>query len=488
MSVYGVVVDDEDIYYKLDLGAVEVMFFRGDGSITYPDGTSDFEVRYTPNTLAAKIDLNKIPTGVAQIHGIVYQDGEDAELGEYTIFDELKGALETLEFNFNDPEGDVRLEYQNTEHVSGEPEIDIISAELIDSEIFYTLSFVFREVPGKTEDFLYLIKLGDAEIRYTSGKGTIKYYNQEVETTQITLDSKSISAKFEKAKLVITTALFEISSWHSPSEFKEYKDTLIANLPAYLFFPGGNMNMEISLFQNNNIIMKLSGELPNTFSQDLRQRIDQHGDINSNVEVQEVLDYEALLKEEFTIYDFFEIQPYVDGIPGQGEIDFQFQNATGGITSQKPITQTIRGIWKFMIPIENEANITFRILRSIAEPPTLDALLFDFIFRDLKINLSAEYKYWFIQSNSLFPNYIVDYFNSELLVLEFPNFNYYELKTNLKVPEFGFIIVYNETLADLDKDEPKDDSGGFLPGFELIGLVVALVIIIVFISSKRSKK
>ena len=57
--------------------------------------------------------------------------------------------------------------------------------------------------------------------------------------------------------------------------------------------------------------------------------------------------------------------------------------------------------------------------------------------------------------------------------------------------KFGFFINYNQTAADKDAkttdNDDKDDGSGFLPGFNIIGLLICLIVICSYFSYSKKR-
>ena len=193
------------------------------------------------------------------------------------------------------------------------------------------------------------------------------------------------------------------------------------------------------------------------------------------------------LKNNYTLQDFFEFNPYIDSNPGQGTIEFYFENVTGNIKDNKLINLKIIANWKFPIAFKNRYDITFKMENTDDQKYGLDNEIFDIILYALNFSLSENLKYWEIVPDSIFPTWFEEYFykgNNEFVISDFEYFVLKNRFTFLDVEsEFGFEIQYNEALAKLDKS--KNDSEWSILNFELnwmicgIWLIITAIIIIV---------
>ena len=485
MSLYDLVLDDIDIYYTMNAGDSEVILFRGDGSISYADKTSDFTVSYSKYTISARINLSKLNYNIFDISGRVYRQGEMDPYGDYVISDDIKGEPNGMENHYMDPKEDVKISYTESYNTSGSPGLDVIGSELKDFGDELTITFSLYGQVQKEQDISYFIEVGEAEFIYNNGKGVMKYRDEPGITVNVDVTASSISVSFDKNKLTYTSAYYFITSIYQPANNKTYKDGHTGNLPFYLYSYGEKMDVEVSMFESEKIVIKIFGELSELYSAKLRAVVDELGNDDGNVEQKEVEDFISSMDGNFSTSDFFELNPYVDSVPGQSDIKFKFENATGNINSQKPVTIEIKGNWKYLIPDKDNFNITIRLPLEPIDAPHVSSFVFNFVYDNIIFKFSSGYKYWEFGSEA-YPTFITEYLERDENTITIPDLEYYALNHRLTKPEFSFYIKYNQTLADLNKPKPKNgDDGGFLPGFEsMIFLTAVFTSIIFYIRSK----
>jgi hypothetical protein len=480
MSIYDLILDDTDVYYKMNAADSEVILFRGDGSITYADTTSDFTVSFSKYTISAMLDLSKLTYNTFEISGRAYRQGEMEPYGDYFISDEVTGEPTGLELHYTDPKDDVKIAYSESYTTSGSPEIDIMDSELKDFGDELTVTFSLRGQVKEAQDISYSIELGEAELIYTDGEGIIKYKEESGIPVNVDVTTNSLSVSFTKNKLTYSSAHYFITTTYKPSSNKTYKDGHSGHLPFYLYSYGEKMDVEISMFESENIVIKIFGELSELYTTRLRSVMDELGNDDGNVELKEVEYFISLMDGNFTTTDFFELRPYVDSVPGQSKIKFNFENATGNINSQKPVTIEIKGSWKYLIPDKKEFNITIRLPLEPIDAPYVSNFVFNFVYDNIVFKFSTENKYWEFGSKAS-PTFITEYFEQGKNTITISNLEYYALNHRLPEPVFSFTIKYNQTLADLNKPKPKNgDDGGFLPGFEVMILLTAVFASIIF--------
>ena len=490
MTMYDFVYDDENIYYKIKVADAEAMLYRGDGSIHYHDDTTEFLVWYTSNSISIKINLNKLSFIILNIYAIAYTDTSDDFYGDFTIQDELSGESKDLELVLEDTEQDVVISYIQSHLVHSEPEIDILTTKLEDFESVIRLTITFRGNIESSQGFSYVIIIGNARFEFNAGKGTIKYSGKTVQDAEFEKETNTISINFIKFNLVFESEHLLISTTHEVSELKKYFDEYFLELPGHIHHSGEIMEVSVTMFQNEEVIILIHGDLNLSNTMRLRHYIDQMGNNNGLVEEVEMDNFISYLIDKFSVEDFFEFSPYIDSIPGNAELNFSFENATGNINDWKPIKQSIIGHWQFSLLSVNEHNITFRFLAyPVHFEGDLDFAL-EISYYNIKFKLAPEFKYWELVKNSSQPEDFKTYITETNDTITISGLNYYIFRNRVDWPEFGFLVRYNQTLADLDaeKPKPKDDSGGFLPSFEIYLFIAGVFIILIYTDYHKNYK
>ncbi|MCK5560432.1 MAG: hypothetical protein KAJ51_07545, partial [Thermoplasmata archaeon] len=201
MTMYDFVAESDEIYYRLEAGPVEVLFFKGDGTISYPDGSSEFTVTYTTKMISAELDVNKLSSDNFEIYGRVYQEDSDETHGNFVIFDEVDGAPNGLELSYDDAKDDIQLAYRTARLVQNQPGLDIESSRMIDSGNNLKVTVTFKGEVQNSPSVIYKIILGKATFEYTAGTGYLEYLGMNKDSINVEKTSKSISVNFDKSKL-----------------------------------------------------------------------------------------------------------------------------------------------------------------------------------------------------------------------------------------------------------------------------------------------
>jgi hypothetical protein len=488
MTMYDFVAESDEIYYRLEAGPVEVLFFKSDGSISYPDGSSEFAVTSTTKMISAELDVNKFSSDNFEIYGRSYQEGSDGTHGDFIIFDEVDGAPNGLELSYDDAKDDIQLAYRSARLVQDQPGLDIESSKMIDSGNNLKVTVTFNGDLQNSPSVIYKIILGKATFEYTSGTGYLEYIGMNKDSINVEKTSKSISVTFDKSKLDLWDKHLLVSARDEISEDKVSVDEQFSELPSYLFASGEKMDVEITMFDNNDLIMSIQGDLNLTNTVNMRYHIDQKGNRNNKVESSEVTTFLEMFYINHSVYDFFFFQPYVNSIPGQGTYEIEITNLEGDVNDFSAVSLSIISHWHYMLTSEQKHDIAFRLFSSTT--PSWEGLgfVFDIIYDKLTIKIASEFKYWELDFNSTYPDFMGDYISVVDNAVILPDLKYYELENSLEVPEFGLTIRYNETLAAQDKPKDDDDSdGGFLPGFELELLVICTMLAILFYVKEKRK-
>ena len=132
----------------------------------------------------------------------------------------------------------------------------------------------------------------------------------------------------------------------------------------------------------------------------------------------------------FSTTDFFEMRPYVDSVPGQSDIKFNLENATGNINSQKSVTIDIKGYWIYLIPDKEEFNITIRLPLEHIDAPYVSSFVFNFVYDNIVFKFSSEYEYWEVGSE-VSPSIFTEYLKPDENSIIIPNLEYYALNHRL---------------------------------------------------------
>lgn len=482
MTMHDFVYDDEDIYYKIKVADAEAMLYRGDGSINYQDDTTEFSVWYTSNSISVKIILNKLSFDILNIYAIAYTDTSDDFYGDYTIQDELSGESEELELLLEDPKQDVVISYTQSHLIHSEPEIDILTIKLEDFEAILTVTITFRGNIESSQGFSYVVTLGNARFEFNAGKGTIKYTGKAVQEADFEKKSNSISVDFIKDNLVFDSEHLHIKTNHEATELKKYFDEHFLELPGYIHHAGEKIGVMVNMFQNEEVSILIQGDLNLSNTVELRHYIDKMGNNNNIVEAAELDNFISYLNDKFSTEDFFEFSPYIDSIPGNAELNFSYENATGNINDWKPVKQSIIGRYQFSLLSLNEHNVSFRFLAyPVHFEDELDFAL-EISYYNIEFKLSPEFKYWELVQNSSQPEVFKTYITETNETITISELDYYIFRNRVDWPEFGFLVRYNQTLADLDakKSKPEDDSGGFISSFELYLFIAGVFIILTY--------
>ncbi len=487
MTMHDFVNDNEEMYYKIFFGNAEVIFYRGDGSISFSDGTTEFSVWYTTKSISANINLDLLSDNMPfAIRGEIKREDKNDEYGEFVIRDEMSGDVNGLEFYLQDPIDDVKILYSKSNTVNDEPEIDILRTTIEDVDTTLTIIVKFRGVPGSLKNSIYSIELGEVKFEYHSSGGLTIIGDFPQNGIEVNIKSNSIFFIIEKKEMEILDSYLKISSKYEPSGDLIYMDVQEIDLPEYLHYGGQWMDLEVTMFEDNQIVFIFQDELNVENSIKLRSIIDAIGNYNYNVEENETDNFIKQLNNDFSTKDFFELYPIIDSVPGEPSLEFEFQNVTGAVDDNTPITQSVISRWQFAQITQEGHNITFRFFPTKSKIPESLAFAFQIVYENVHFKLSNEYKYWEISPSTVFPTQYRGYLSQDHRSLLIPELEYYVLKDRYEEHDFGFNIEYNETLVKKDKDKKNDDDGGFIPGFGGSTVIVGLIIIaILYFNSKK---
>jgi hypothetical protein len=491
MSMYDLVEDAVGIYYKMYAGDTEVIFYRGDGTISYPDGSTEFSVEYTTQEISAALLFTKMLLENFEVYARVYLEDSDETYGQYTIFDEILDETGDLEINKIDARDDVKRSYIYTETVTEESNIDIVSSQIVDTGESLKLTLTFRGNVESSAEVSYKIMIGKATFEYVSGVASIKYFDAPKNTISVDITDNSISTSFNKNKLDLSNKVAHIESKHKPSVNQEYIDDLENELPRYLYAMGEQKKLEISMFDKDSVVMELSGKLNITNTIQLRYYIDEDGNNNNVVEQSELDDFVNRIYTQYTVYEFFEFQPYVDSVPGQPSYKIAFKNLTGKASEFLSAELTITGLWEFNLYDADELEIRFKIFTGFIPENAELGFIFEIVYSDVVIKFSSGFKYWELQSSEIFPEQFKAYTTTDGTMFFIPAKEYYQLKNNIDESDFGFTIKYNETAAKLDSNGKKknDTDNGFSSMFLPILIIASgLVIILIIIIARKRRK
>jgi hypothetical protein len=498
MTMYDKIQDDEEIYYKLKIADAEVLLFQGLGEIIYDDDFDD-QVYYSGNTVSVNIDLQKLSYETFRISGNVYQEGTNSSFGDYIIQDEVgvgeSNQNNSLVLSYSDPKDDTTVSYTYSSEVKDKPELDIIDIELIDQEDELLLSTTFGAYIGSSNGYTYIVELGNAEFIYNSGIGSIKYSKTQLPNAEYSIegeDAKTLMVHFEKRVLELSSGRFEVTSRYSPKKQTLYHDHRVDNLPKYLWVIGEMLDLDITMFDNNNLVMRLSGTLNSIHSLDIRTQIDSMGNDDDIVDQSELDIFIIDIKNDFKTRDFLEFYPTLDQSSSHGVSSIHFENALGDVNNDSFINFEMMTEYRFSTISENLHNITFHLLDRDQLGFVGRNFIFNFLYDKISFNFNEQYKYWEFKPGSAFPILLTDELDIQKNKLTIHLVDYEILKNRVgEEGRFGFHIDYNETAAELDKkskDNGKDDSSGFLPSFELFYLILILVFVGIVRKIRRANK
>lgn len=481
-----------DIFYQMQAADAEVIFHKGEGIITYSDETSDFSVSLNGNTISALIDLNKLNYDTFLISGSAYREDQNESYGDYVISDDVDSdhtnELNELNLSYSDPKDDVKIYYILYSQVDTASEVDLLSTEINDKGNFLKITIICRGAIQAGKGYTYTLIFGNARFEYKAGFGSLNYLTTTDDNPEFQVFNTSLIITLDKSKLIYPPYYFEVKSDYKVNGQDSYKDEMNQLVPNYLHHIGEQLNLTVSIFEEDQIVMTLHGNLKPVYSEAVRSIIDGIVDIGNNNGVVEATEYERFLeelKQDFTTSDFFEFFPYVDSLPGQASIDFKFENVLGSLDSSQSVSQTIIGKWDFNLVENVKHNILFQFLSNHEQERIGKYYIFDFSYDIVAFSISPEYKYWEITPDASYQDKIRNYINAEKTTIEFPTFYYYIFKNEIDSDQFGFTITYNETLAkqDSDKDKPKDD--GFIPGLEASCIFIAIAWSIIYLKLKK---
>lgn len=491
MTMHDLIQDDENIYYKMTAANVEVLFFRGDGEIIYGD-SKDSIVTYSDKTLSAKINKNEFVYDTFQITGTVYWDDNNETLGDYKIYDEvgfnMTNPENKLELVYQDEHDDVLISYLYVGKVDYTPEIDIKSLQITDSDTKLLVTLNLWADVESSSDHIYKIFLGNSKFEFKDGAGTISYFQTPVTTAAYSMVDESIIVEFEKSKLMFPSNTVDVGCSYKESDVKEFKDEYSISLPKFIILSGETFDLTVTMFDDNNIILSLDGTLDEFNSKLVRTRIDQIDDVGNNNGIAEQVEFDEFisqLESSFTVEDFFEFYPEVNEIPSQGVLTFRFENALGKIDDAALVNQTITGSYRFPKLIGNMHNITFKFL----DEHTLEHIglryIFEFNYGIVNFNFSSEFQYWEFKLGENALGLFGDYLNNNKSLIVLPGNFYYMIQNQITVEgKFELTISLNTDLVPDDNDngddKSKKDESGFLPGFEIFMIVIAVIFIICF--------
>ena len=447
----------------------------------------EYSVTYSTKTISAELDAKKVQTTDFKISGKAYIEDSNEKYGNYIILDEIDCPGSGLSQFYSDPQDDVIRSYTLINTVTDKPGVDIISIQLLDTTTeLIKIKTTFNGDIATSQNILYKFELGNTIIEYSSGIGTIQYPNSAKMKVTIQTTINTISVDLARAKLVFKDKNLKINTRDLVSDQKLYYDEYVGLLPEYLVARGAVLNMDIIMFKEDKMRMTLTGTLNLTNTIMLRYFIDEDGNNNDEVEPSEVDSLVNSIHKFLTAEDLFEFKPYVDSVPGMGKYDITFENLTGQVNAFKSASISITSDWEFIFADVLEHQIKLKTLDTSSTEEL--AFVLEYIISGITISISEEFKYWEIEPNSQYPPKLADFINPENNSIYFHEMKYYEFEFGLAAPkEFGFKITYNETLADQDKNKKKKDgSDGFLPGFEMLSLIVGLGLLVILIRRKNN--
>jgi hypothetical protein len=495
MTMYDNIQNDEKIYYKLKVADAEVLLYQGLGEIIYKNGF-DSQVHISGDTITANINKQKLNYDIFSISGSAYREDQNESYGEYLIIDEIAkdetNNENTLNLSYIDSKNDVIISYTYSSEIDTKPELDIQDVMLIDHGSKLLLKVNFGDLISNTQDLKYSITLGGALAVYTAGDAQIKYPQLNHESVSYSVDGNVLEMNFERSMLEFLTSKFEVESIYQPKTGTSYSDSFSEELPKYVYISSEELELDLLLFEDSKIVMDLHGTLSETHTQAVRTVVDRMGNENGIAEQTEYDIFLVELKKDFGIENFFEFYPKVDSDQSLNYLDFEFDSVFGNITDLEAISMSVTARFQFNNITQNYHNISLNLLEPGQVNRVGEDFIFNFIYNRININFTDEYKYWEFVIDRAFPGLLKDNFHMTKQELLIENIEYEILKNRIgHEGKFGFFINYNQTAADQDAkktdDGDEDEGSGFLPGFDLVGLLVSLIVVFFYFSYLKKR-